>query len=199
VGFLLPLLGGTLALVLEYDSDLLRVASGTTETKMKPILITGAAGNIGGQLRRQFAGKYKLRLSDQRLLTPSSGETFVHGDIVDMAEALAMSEGVDAIVHLGAYAGEGPWETILQANIIGCYNMFEAARRNGMKRLVFASSNHALGFYKCDQKVDHRVYPKPDTRYGVSKVFGEMLGSLYAVKYRLEVFLIRIGYASHTG
>jgi hypothetical protein len=93
VGFLLPLLGGgTLALVLEYDSDLLRVASGTTETKMKTILITGAAGNIGGQLRRQFAGKYKLRLSDKRLLTPSSGETFVHGDIVDMAEALAMSE-----------------------------------------------------------------------------------------------------------
>ena len=65
-----------------------------------------------------------------------------------------------------------------------------------MKRLVFASSNHVLGFYKCDQKIDHRVYPKPDTRYGVSKAFGEMLGSLYANKYGLEVFLIRIGYAS---
>ncbi len=101
-------------------------------------------------------------------------------------------------MHLGGYAAEGPWETILKANIIGCYNMFEAARRNGVKRLVFASSNHALGFYKCDQKVDHRVYPKPDTRYGVSKVFGEMLGSLYADKYGLEVFLIRIGHASPT-
>ena len=165
---------------------------------MKTVLITGAAGNIGGQLRRQFAGKYKLRLSDKRLLTPSAGETFVQADIVDMVAALAISEGTDAIVHLGGYAAEGPWETILQANIIGCYNVFEAARRNGVTRLVFASSNHALGFYKCDQKVDHRVYPKPDTRYGVSKAFGEMLGSLYADKYGLEVFLIRIGYASPT-
>ena len=115
-----------------------------------------------------------------------------------MTAALAISEGTDAIVHLGGYAGEGPWETILKANIIGCYNVFEAARRNGVTRLVFASSNHALGFYKCDQKVDHRVYPKPDTRYGVSKAFGEMLGSLYADKYGLEVFLIRIGHASPT-
>ena len=165
---------------------------------MKTVLITGAAGNIGGQLRRQFAGKYKLRLSDKRPLTPLPGETFVQADIVDMVAALAISEGADAIVHLGGYAAEGPWETILKANIIGCYNVFEAARRNGVTRLVFASSNHALGFYKCDQKVDHRVYPKPDTRYGVSKVFGEMLGSLYADKYGLEVFLIRIGSASPT-
>ena len=70
--------------------------------------------------------------------------------------------------------GTRPWETILPANIICCYHMFEAARRKGVKRLVFASSNHALGFQKCDQKVDHRVYPKPDTRYGVSEVFGEV-------------------------
>ena len=114
---------------------------------MKTVLITGAAGNIGSQLRRQFAGKYKLRLSDKRPLRPRAGETFVQADIVDMAEALAISEGIDAIVHLGGYAAEGSWETILQANIIGCYNVFEAARRNGVKRLVFASSNHVLGFY----------------------------------------------------
>jgi uronate dehydrogenase len=163
---------------------------------MKTVLITGAAGNIGSQLRRQFAGKYKLRLSDKRLLTPAAGETFMQADIADMTAALAISKGIDAIVHLGGYASEGPWETILQANIIGCYNVFEAARRNGVKRLVFASSNHALGFYKCDQKIDHRVCPKPDTRYGVSKAFGEMLGSLYADKYGLQVFVIRIGHAS---
>ena len=163
---------------------------------MKTVLITGAAGNIGSQLRQQFAAKYKLRLSDKRLLRPRADETFVQADIVDLSAALAISEGIDAIVHLGGYAGEGPWETILQANIIGCYNVFEAARRNGVKRLIFASSNHALGFYRCDQRVDHRVYPKPDTRYGVSKAFGEMLGSLYADKYGLQVFLIRIGYAS---
>jgi uronate dehydrogenase len=163
---------------------------------MKTVLITGAAGNIGALLRREFSGRYKLRLSDKRFLRPSAGEAFVQGDISRMAEALGMSQGADAIVHLGGYASEGPWETILQANIIGCYNVFEAARRNGVKRVVFASSNHTLGFYRCDQKIDHRVYPKPDTRYGVSKVFGEMLGSLYADKYGLEVFLIRIGYAA---
>ena len=73
--------------------------------------------------------------------------------IEDMNEAIVISEGIDAIVHLGGYAAEGPWETILQANVVGCYNMFEAARRNGVKRLVFASGNLALGFSKCDQKV----------------------------------------------
>src|SRR4249920_2327632 len=160
---------------------------------MKTVLITGAAGNVGSQLRSEFAGRYKLRLFDKRLLRPSAGETFVQADIVELADVLTISEGTDTIVHLGGYASEGPWETILQANIIGCYNVFEAARRNGAKRVIFASSNHALGFYRSDQKIDHRVYPKPDTRYGVSKVFGEMLGSLYADKYGLEVFLIRIG------
>ena len=79
---------------------------------MKTVLITGAAGNIGSQLRRQFAGKYKLRLSDKRLLRPRADETFVQADIVDLSAALAISEGIDAIVHLGGYAGEGPWETI---------------------------------------------------------------------------------------
>jgi uronate dehydrogenase len=74
--------------------------------------------------------------------------------------------------------------------------MFEAARCNAVKRLVFASSNHALGFYRCDQRVDYHVYPKPDTRYGVSKAFGEMLGSLYADKHGLDVFVIRIGHAT---
>ena len=163
---------------------------------MKTILITGAAGNIGSQLRDEFAGRYKLRLSDKRLLTPSAEETFVRADISKSADALSVSQGVDAIVHLGGYAGEGPWDTVLKDNIIGCYNLFEAARLNGVKRVVFASSNHALGFYRCDQKLDHRVYPKPDSRYGVSKVLGEMLGSLYADKYGLEVFSIRIGHAT---
>ena len=163
---------------------------------MKTILITGAAGNIGSQLRDEFAGRYKLRLSDKRLLTPSAEETFVRANISKSADALSISQGVDAIVHLGGYADEGPWDTVLKDNIIGCYNLFEAARLNGVKRVVFASSNHALGFYRCDQKLDHRVYPKPDSRYGVSKVLGEMLGSLYADKYGLEVFSIRIGHAT---
>ena len=88
---------------------------------------------------------------------------------------------------------EGPWKGILNANIIGCYNMFEAARINGVKRIIFPSSNHATGFYRRATTIDHRVYPKPDGRYGVSKVFGEALGSLYADKYGMEVFCMRIG------
>src|SRR5207247_7212556 len=104
-----------------------------------------------------------------------------------------ITKGVDAIVHLGGYSVEGPWEAIHKANIAGCYNIFEAARRNGVKRILFATSNHAVGFYPRTQKIDHRVYIKPDSRYGVSKVFGEALGSLYADKYGMEVFLMRIG------
>jgi len=160
---------------------------------MKTILITGATGDVGTHLARELAGKYKLRLSDKRPLKPAKGQTFVKADISKMADALRITKGVDAIVHLGGYSVEGPWQSILQANIIGCYNVFEAARRNGVKRILFPTSNHAVGFYRRDHTIDHRVYPKPDSRYGVSKVFGEALGSLYADKYGMEVFMIRIG------
>ena len=102
---------------------------------MKTILITGAAGDVGTHLRRELAGKYKLRLSDLRPLKPAKGEKFAQGDISNMAHALRITRGVDAIVHLGGYSVEGPWEGILSANIIGCYNVFEAARRNGVKRI----------------------------------------------------------------
>jgi uronate dehydrogenase len=160
---------------------------------VKTVLITGATGDVGTHLRRELAGKYKLRLSDVRSLKKTKSETFIKADISKMADALRITKGVDAIVHLGGYSVEGPWESILQANIIGCYNVFEAARRNGVKRILFPTSNHAVGFYRRDHTIDHRVYPKPDSRYGVSKVFGEALGSLYADKYGMEVFMMRIG------
>jgi uronate dehydrogenase len=161
---------------------------------MKTILITGAAGDVGTHLRRELAGKYNLRLSDIRPVKKlAAAETSVRGDVARLTDMLRATKGVDAIVHLGGFAVEGPWDAILRANIVGCYNAFEAARRNGVKRLLFATSNHAMGFYRRDQTIDHRVYPKPDSRYGVSKVFGEQLGSLYANKYGMEVFCIRIG------
>jgi uronate dehydrogenase len=161
---------------------------------MKTILITGAAGDVGTHLRRELAGKYQIRASDLRDLKEKfKGQKFVRADISDMSAALRITKGVDAIVHLGGYSVEGPWEGILNANIIGCYNVFEAARRNGVKRILFPTSNHATGFYRRDQAIDHRVYPRPDSRYGVSKVFGEALGSLYADKYGMEVFCMRIG------
>jgi uronate dehydrogenase len=160
---------------------------------MKTVLITGAAGDVASYLRRELAGKYALRLSDKRSLKPSKEEKFIKADITKMADALKITKGVDAIVHLGGYSVEGPWKAIHEANILGCYNVFEAARKNGVKRILFATSNHAVGFYRRAQKIDHRVYIKPDSRYGVSKVFGEALGSLYADKYGMEVFLMRIG------
>jgi uronate dehydrogenase len=164
---------------------------------MKTVLITGAGGDVGTRLRRALAGRYRLRLSDIKPLKDlAPGETFMRGDVAKLADMLRVTKGVDAIVHLGAWSVEGDWETILSANIAGTYNAFEAARRNGVKRVLFASSNHAVGFYRRDETIDHRVYPKPDSRYGVSKVFGEALGSLYADKYGLEVFVMRIGNAA---
>ena len=160
---------------------------------MKTILITGAAGDVGTHLRRELARTYHIRASDLRPLKKLGKETFARADVSKMADCLRITKGVDAIVHLAGYSVEGPWQGILNANIIGCYNMFEAARVNGVKRIVFPTSNHATGFYRRDQVIDHRVYPRPDSRYGVSKVFGEALGSLYADKYGMQFMMIRVG------
>lgn len=161
---------------------------------VKTLLITGAGGSIGSHLRRELAGRYALRLSDLKSIKPlAPGESFVKGDVAKLADMVRVTKGVDAILHLGAWSVEGDWPTILSANIEGTYNVLEAARRNGVKRVLFPSSNHAVGYYRRDQTIDHRVYPKPDSRYGVSKVFGEALGSLYSDKYGLEVFVMRIG------
>ena len=161
---------------------------------MKKVLITGAAGDVGGHLRRELAGRYDLRLSDIRPIAElAPGEEFIRGDCASLRDMLRVTRGVDAIVHLGGFSVEGPWEVILRANIVGAYQVFEAARRNGVRRMVFATSNHAVGFYDRNETIDHRVTPRPDSRYGVSKVFGEALGSLYADKYGMEVVCVRIG------
>ena len=88
---------------------------------------------------------------------------------------------------------EAPWEVIRDVNFAGTFNLFEAARRQGVKRIVFATSNHAVGYYKRDQVIDHEVVVRPDSRYGLSKAFGEALGALYADKHGLGVLCIRIG------
>ena len=161
---------------------------------MKTILITGAAGDVGTHLRRELAGKYVLRVSDLRPVKKiNKEERFARADISKFSDVLRIVKGVDAIVHLGGYSVEGPWEPLLSANIVGCHNVIEAARRAGVKRVIFPSSNHAVGFYRRDQTIDHRVYPKPDGRYGVTKVFGEALCSLYSDKYGMEFLCIRIG------
>jgi uronate dehydrogenase len=162
---------------------------------MRSILMTGAAGGIGTRMRSLLKNVYpRLRLSD--ISAPrdlKSDEEFVAADLADMAAVEKTVAGVEGIIHLGGFSGEGPWETIHSANIVGCYNLFEAARRAKVKRVVFASSNHAVGFYPRTRRIgaDHRV--RPDSRYGVSKAFGEALGSLYASKHGMRVTSIRIG------
>lgn len=161
---------------------------------MKTILMTGAAGGVGRWLRRELRGRYQLRLCDRETIDDlGDGETFAAADLRDMQALAKAVQGVEAIIHLGAFSVEGTWETIRDANIVGTYNLYEAARQAGVKRIVFASSNHAVGFYERAATIDHTVYPRPDSRYGVSKVFGEALASLYADKYGVESLCVRIG------
>ena len=162
---------------------------------MQTVLMTGAAGGIGTRMRTLLKGVYPhLRLSD--LKTPSglaADEEFVAADLADLAAVEKVVAGVDGIVHLGGHSVEGPWETILSANIVGCYHLFEAARCAHVKRIVFASSNHAVGFYPRTRRIKIDDHVRPDSRYGVSKAFGEALGALYAFKHGLRVTCIRIG------
>ena len=162
---------------------------------MRRVLLTGANGGIGTRLRTLLRGIYpELILSD--LNQPhdlAADENFVQADLADFSSVAHIVQGVDGIIHLGGFSVEGPWETILQANIVGCYNLFEAARRAKVRRVVFASSNHAMGFYPRTQTVGSEEHVRPDSRYGVSKAFGEALGSMYADKHGMGVFCIRIG------
>ena len=161
---------------------------------MKCVLITGAAGSIGSSLRATLSGKYRLRLSDRVPVTDlHDDEEFMAADVTDPGALAPLMNGVDGVVHLGGVPREDAWQPILDINIVGTYNVFEAAREAGVERVIFASSNHAIGFYPRTQRIDTDVTVRPDSRYGVSKVFAEALGSLYADKYGLRVMCIRIG------
>lgn len=162
---------------------------------MQRVLITGAAGSIGTYLRQTLKGVYPtLRLSDIAPLGEAGpGEEIDKTDITDFDACLKMCAGVDGIVHLGGQSVEADWPTILQLNLIGLYNVLEAGRRGGIKRFIFATSNHAVGMYRRDQRIDNRVNTRPDSRYGVSKAYGEALTALYADKHGIGALNIRIG------
>ncbi|HMD64271.1 MAG TPA: NAD(P)-dependent oxidoreductase [Stellaceae bacterium] len=162
---------------------------------MYRVLITGAGGGIGRSLRASLQGVYPiLRVSDRVPLGAARpGEEVDRTELSDMAAVEQMVAGVDGIIHLGGISGENEWEVILQSNIIGTYNLFEAARRAQVKRIIVATSNHAVGFYPREVRIDHRVVPRPDSRYGVSKAFAEALASLYADKHGIGFLCTRIG------
>lgn len=167
----------------------------TNEAGMNRVLITGAAGRIGSVLREGLKGRYDLmRLSDIAPLGEAGeNEELVTADICDLAAMEDLMEDIDCVVHLGGIPEEDTWELIHPMNLVGCYNVYEAARRKGVKRMVFASSNHAVGYHRNTKIIDTEVDPRPDSRYGVSKVYGEALGRLYADKHGMAVACMRIG------
>jgi uronate dehydrogenase len=159
------------------------------------LLLTGAAGGLGTALRdRLKANCDVLRLSDRLGLGDARPhEEIVLADLSDLGAVSAMVQGVDAIVHLGGISVEGPFQPILQANIVGAYNLYEAARQHGVKRVVFASSNHVTGFYRQSETINASHPPRPDSLYGLSKAFGEDLSRFYFDRYGIETACVRIG------
>jgi uronate dehydrogenase len=161
---------------------------------MRRVLITGAAGAIGSCLREGLRPQVdELVLTDARALEPTDHERFLQADLGDRDAVMRAADGIDAVIHLGAIPTEASFDELLGPNLIGTFNVFEAARRAGARRIVFASSNHATGFYPVQQRLTGRDAPRPDTLYGVTKTYGEALGSLYADKFGLDVICIRIG------
>ena len=161
------------------------------------LLLTGAAGGLGTALRERLKANCEvLRLSGRgNLGTAREGEEIVLADLAD-AEALGQAvKGCDAIVHMGGMSTEGAFGPILQGNILGVYNLYEAARLHGVKRVIFASSNHVTGFYRQSETIDASAPPRPDSLYGVSKAFGEDLSRMYFDRYGIETACVRIGSA----
>ena len=165
------------------------------------VLVTGAEGTIGTAVREHLAGRYELV---SLTLKPQAFPSHV-ADIAELDAIRPAFADCDAVVHLAASpAIETPWEDVLRNNLVGTYNVYEAARLAGCERIVFASSNHAVGMYEVDgapqiyqlddpRVVDHTAELRPDSLYGVSKVYGEALGRLYHERHGLSVFNLRIG------
>jgi uronate dehydrogenase len=166
-----------------------------TALRFGRLLLTGAAGGLGQQLRpRLKAYCDTLRLSDRAELGEAApGEEVQRAELADRAAMLALLDGVDAVVHLGGISTDGPFDAIVQANIVGTYNLYEAARQHRVRRIVFASSNHVTGFYRQDQTIDATMPVRPDGHYGLSKAFGENLAQYYFDRYGLETVSLRIG------
>ncbi|TDV53728.1 NAD-dependent epimerase/dehydratase family protein [Actinophytocola oryzae] len=157
------------------------------------VLITGAAGGMGTLLRPRLARPDRvLRLLDLEPVPPGDDVEVVTASVTDPAAMAAACQDVDVLIHLGGHSREAPWADILAVNIDGTYRVLEAARHAGVRLVIFASSNHAVGFQPAAPAPDG-LFPRPDTYYGVSKVAGEALGSLYHDRYGLDVLCVRIG------
>jgi uronate dehydrogenase len=166
-----------------------------TDRPAKPVLITGAAGKLGRTLARALAAEgWTLRLTDIAAFpdpVPSDAR-FTQADLSDGVTILRLAEGCQAIVHLGGVSVERPFEEVLGPNIRGLYHVYEAARRE-QARVIFASSNHAIGFHERSETIAAETQFLPDGYYGLSKAYGELMGRLYWFKHGVENVNIRIG------
>lgn len=163
---------------------------------LKKLLITGANGNLGIVCRDRLKPiADSIRVSARKDLGEAAAhEELVYCDLSDKAAVEELVEGCDGIVHMGGQSVESDWETVRSANIDGMFNLYEAARKSSVTpRIVFASSNHAIGFYKQTERIDAKSPTRPDGLYGVSKVFGEALASMYYDKFGIETACVRIG------
>ncbi len=161
----------------------------------KKLVLTGAAGRLGGYLRGPLSQIADTLVSTD--LAPSvenlaANETYVQADLSDLEAMKALTKGADMVVHFGAIGDEAPFDDILKSNIVGAYNVWEAAHLNGLKRVVYASSIHAVGMHPKTKRIDTEVAHRPDTYYGLAKCFAEDLGSLYWDKRGLESVCMRI-------
>ena len=160
----------------------------------KKILITGAAGNLGGRLFDILSKKYFVLGTDIKQGNQNfKNSNFILCDLKDYKKVLRITKKIYAIVHFGSIPVEDTFKNILNNNIFATYNVFEAARINKVKKIIFASSNHVVGFHKRKTNLDEKCMQRPDTNYGLSKCFGENISRLYADKFNIKGFCIRIG------
>tara|TARA_B110000261_G_scaffold163092_1_gene208276 strand:+ start:501 stop:1307 length:807 start_codon:yes stop_codon:yes gene_type:complete len=161
----------------------------------KKILITGASGHLGGMLFNSLAniGYKNLVGTDLKKKNIRKKQKFILANLKNFKKIVKMTKGVHAIVHFGAIPVEDTQQNILHNNIIGTYNLFEAAKINKVKRIIFASSNHAIGFHRRTTRLNELSTQRPDSHYGLSKAFGEDLSRLYADKFNIKSMCIRIG------
>jgi len=160
----------------------------------KKVFITGAAGRIGSFLTRSLVGRYECVLTDVHPPDDAQGFPFVAADIADLEAMRAVCQGKDTIVHLAADPNrKATWESLLPRNIIGAYNVFQAASEAGCRRVIFASTINVVAGYPADTQVHTHMPVRPPNLYGATKAWGEAVGRFYADQHGLSVICLRFG------
>jgi uronate dehydrogenase len=171
------------------------MSQASTSKPFKRLLLTGAGGGLGKMLRERIKPWAEvIRLSDINAIAPAGpGEEVVQCDLADRKAVMDLLEGVDAVLHFGGVSVEDEFEAIMNANILGLHHLYEGVHKRGIKRVIYASSSHVVGYYPTTQVVDASMPLRPDGIYGVSKCFGEALSRYYFDRFGIETVCLRIG------